>query len=236
MNSSLILNDTAPVTLEKQSSLRTPVSKIAVSIIRDENPIGNTVVLNPHAVKALVDNEVKVFIQRGFSANSSYSDMDYANEGAEFEDEFVNLASMSKLLLKLTPFTREQMDMLHDSQIILSTQHPTLITASDIQSINDKKISALAFNLIKDSTGYSFTDKILTETLSPIATNIALSNFILPMLLDILLNPNFRFALQRTPALMQSVYCYGGYLCNREMAELLNLPCRDIVSLCWDLN
>lgn len=236
MDPILSMQESNPVTLEEQATLEIPFQKMSVSLIRDENPVGKAVVLNPHAVKALVENNIKVFIQRGYAAHSVYSDMDYADVGAEFEDDYPILASMSNLVVKFTPFTEEQISMLHPSQIMLSVQQPTQRTASLFQTINQQNVSALALELIRDAKGNAIVDKILQETLSPLALNIALSNFTLPLILDILLNPHFRFALQRTPTLMQSVYCYGGFLCHREWAESLQLPWRDIVSLCWDLN
>ena len=232
----LTVEEAIPVLQEQRAVVSEIVPPMTVAFLADEEPMGDFACLTPNAVKTLIDNQVRVYMQRGFAHHSLYSDMDYADVGAEFEDEFVRLASLSGLLVKFTPFTVEQVRQMRVGQVVLSTQPPAQITRQMIEELNRKRVSALAMNLITDANGTSMTDRILTETLSEPAVGIALSGFILPLVLDILLNPHFRFALQRTPALMQSVYCYGGFLCNRDMAELLDLPWRDIVSLCWDLN
>lgn len=232
----LILEDAFPVTLTEEVKSELVRAPMTVALVADENPIGQFAWITPNAVKTLVDNHVSVFIQRGFAQGTDYTDMDYADAGAEFEDEFVRLASMARLLVKFTPFTQEQVGQMRDDQMVLSTQQPSQVSRAVIETFIRKKISALAINLILDAKGICMTDKILTETLSVQGTGIALSSFILPLMLDALLNPSLRFALQRNPTLMQCVYCYGGHLCNRDMAELLNMPWKDIVTLCWDLN
>ncbi|MBP5205801.1 MAG: hypothetical protein J6Z44_03310 [Bacteroidales bacterium] len=232
----MIWDDASPVTLEKPAAVEIAHHGVSVALIADDMPLGDFAWITPNAVRTLVENHVKVYMQRGFAEHSPYSDMDYADVGAEFEDEFVRLAAMSPLLVKFMPFTEEQIGQMREGQIILSTQQAAQMSLPQAEMLLRKKISALAMNLIRDAQGLSVTDRILSETLTPVGLGIALSNFVLPMILNILFSPRFRFALQRTPALMQSVYCYDGHLCNAEMAELLGLPWKDIVTLCWDLN
>ena len=232
----LIMEDANPVTQEKALLLDAPVIENAIAILKDEQPIGSFVMLTPDAVHTLVEHHVHVFMQRGFASHSQFTDMDYADAGAEFADDFFTLSCMTKVLVKFTPFTDDQIELLKDNQVIFSTQFPSQLSITQIEKLNSKKITALAMNLIKDNEGMYVTDKILSETWSATAVNIALSGFLLPLVEALAVEPKIKFLLQKNPAVMQSTYCFNGHLCNKEIAELLGQPCNDISNLCWDMN
>lgn len=216
--------------------VQTPLYEPAVAFLRDEVAVGDFVMMTPNAMRAFVENHVRVFMQHGFSAGSQYSDLDYANVGVEFEDDLFLLSRMVRTLVKFQPFTEEQLHLMRNEQIIISTQVPMQLTLPYIQQLQTKKISAIGLNFIKDREGRIMTDRILTETHSSVAINIAFSNFLLPLLMSFVCSPRLRFALQRNPQFMDGTYCFNGEICNREIAEMFNMPYRDIVTLCWDLN
>lgn len=232
----LILEDASPTVQAQPDIMDVAFSDVSVALLKDEHPIGSFVMLTPDAVHGLVEKSIHVFMQHGFSDQSQFSDMDYAEAGAEFMDDFFMLSHMSKVLVKFTPFTDEQIDMLKEEQVIFSTQFPAEISVGQIEKLNEKKITALAMNLIREEQGMYMTDKILSETWSAESVNIALSAFLRPLLEELALMPKIKFLLQRNPSLMQSAYCFNGFLCNKEIAELLEQPWRDITHLCWDMN
>ncbi len=231
-----MLTDASPETLECRVATASFTHEPAIAFVRNEQPIGEFVMLTPTAVSGLIDSHVNVFMQNGFSAGSPFTDMDYADVGVEFVDDFFQLTRMSRTLVKFQPFTEEQVRMAHDEQILISTQTLAHLTAPYLQLLIEKQISAIGLNLLKDPEGRCLTDRILTETLSPVATSIALSNLFLPMLMNFVCSPRLRFALQRSPQLMAATYCFEGKITNREIAEAFHLPLHDIVHLCWDLN
>jgi len=208
----------------------------SIALLKDEHPIGSFVMITPDAAHTLVERNIHVIMQHGFSSHAQFTDMDYADAGAEFVDDFFLLSRMTKVLVKFTPFTDEQIEMLREEQVIFSTQFQSQISVNQIDRLNEKKVVALAMNFIREEQGMYMTDKILSETWSASSVNIALSAFLLPLLEDLASVPRIKFLLQRNPSLMQSAYCYNGHLCNREIAEMLNLPWKDITSLCWEVN
>lgn len=235
--SNLTLNwDEQTVTEEKTISLEFPLKVYSLALAKDEQPLGHFTILPPDAINFLTNNHIKVFMQHGFAAHTEYSDLDYADAGAEFVDDFYTLSGMSRILVKFRPFTIRQVKSMRKQQVMFSTQ---LISQTDrdfIHEINSRKIAALAMNFIHNDRGEHIIERIISESSDDSEISRALCAFLLPLLMDIVLMPRLRFALQKTPALMQGVYCFGGQLCNSEMAELLRLPCRDIVSLCWGGN
>jgi alanine dehydrogenase len=235
-NLDILYNDTILATQEQPVQVDAPVRELSVGFVKDENPMGEFVIMTPAAVQSLVDDDIHVCMQHGFSAGSAYSDADYADVGVEFVDDFYLLASMARVLVKFQPFTADQVALMKEDQILFSTQDVALMSREYIEAVNAKRIAALAMNFIEDRKGGSITDRILTETLSVTGMNIALSNFLLPLVTELAANTRLRFALQKRPVLMESVYCYAGQVCHKELADLLGFPYRDIVTLCWDLN
>lgn len=231
-----MLTNSSPETLEQSAAVASFIYEPAIAFVRDEHPIPDFVMMTPSAVSSFVDNHVRVFMQHGFSAGTQFTDMDYADVGVEFVDDLFQLSQMVRTLVKFEPFTLEQVSMFRDEQIVVSTQQMPLLSLSYLQCMQQHRMSAIGLNFIKDSYGHSVTDKILSETLSPVAASIAMSNFLLPMLMSFVCSPRLRFALQRNPQLMAGTYCFEGRICYREIAELFRMPCSDIVSLCWDLN
>lgn len=232
----LILEDAFPDVQVEPDTIEMPILESSIALLKDEQPIGSFVMITPEAVHTLVERNVHVFMQHGFADHTQYTDMDYANAGVEFVDDFFMLSRMSRTLVKFTPFTDEQIALMKNEQVIFSTQFPSQISAEQIQKLNERKVIALAMNLIKEERGMYMTDKILSETWSAAGVNIALSAFLLPLFEELAEEPRIKFLLQRNPLLMQSAYCYNGFLCNKEIAELLKLPWKDITSLCWEVN
>lgn len=228
--------DFANATQEQPLIIETTYDIASIGFVKDEQSAKSFVMVTPKALGEMVAKDIHVFMQHGFAEGSQYSDLDYANEGVEFVDDFFQLANMSKALVKFQPFTFEEISIMKNGLIIFSSQDPNLVDMDYVQLILGKKIAALAFNLIEDEKGKSMSERILTETLSETGINIALSNFLLPYLTELSEGARMRFVLQKNPSLMDSVYCFNGDVCNMDIADNLNLPYRDIVTLCWDLN
>lgn len=223
-------------TQEEQEVIELSSEMISVGFVKDEQSDYPFVIMTPNAIKLLTDNHVKVFMQHGFSNGSAYTDMDYANVGVEFIDDLFTMSSMVRVLVKHQAFSEEQLEFVKYGQILLSVMGPNGADLPLIELLSMKRITALALHLIENETGNSRLDELISSTTSDKGKSIALSNFIHPYLLGLAETPNFRFALQKYPELIDSVYCFDGEICNRDIADELNLPYRNIITLCWDLN
>ncbi len=225
-----------PGTQEKQVIVDFPVRKCAVAFVKDKTPAADFAIITPESVRTLVEHNVLVLMQRGFSEGSPYTDMEYADSGVRFEDDLFRLAEAAKLLVKFSPFTAEDIARLKEGQVLFSNWVDDGIDAETVRMMNEKGITAMAMCKIKDDKGISITERILSETLSPKALCIAFSAFLLPWIECLVFSNMMKFTLQKEPALMQSVYAFAGYLCSKEIADRLHLSWKSIVSLCWDMN
>lgn len=211
-------------------------SVVAVGLVKGDRPIPGVVLLSPLAVQKLTDRQIQVFVQRSYAAHTSYTDMDYANAGADIIDDFQTLAQMSNILIKFSPFTLEELRLLKTKQIILSRVVENELSLDYFNLLKDKLSYAIAINLIKTHDDNNMIDSILMSSPDSDNINRRLEAFILPLVETIALSNNLRALIQTNPPLLQSMYCYEGILCNKNYANSLNTMWKDILSLCFDLN
>lgn len=219
-----------------EAAVETPVRKLSLALAKPETAHPDSGFLTPTSVRNLIDQQVNVFIQYGFGNHNPFSDSDYADTGAEFTTPYADLAMLSHLILKFDAFTFDQIALSKEKQILFSILSPDNMTQEYLEAVNEKKITMICLDLLKNEQGVSIMEQIRKETLSDAGFQIALSNFLFPITETLVHAPSIPYALQRAPELMQCVLCHAGTLCHQQTAETLRLPWRDILSLCWDLN
>lgn len=209
---------------------------VTLGLVKGDRPIPDVVLFTPELVGKLVEQGVKVYVQRDYAAHTTFTNMDYADAGAEIMDNFLSLVEVSKLLVKFSPFTETELSMLKEEQIVISRVIMNELTQQYIQLLKDKRAYAIAINLITDKDNWSELDNILMSSANADIMNKRLGMFITPLVEALLYSKNFRVVVQTNPALLQSVFCFKGILCNRLIAEHLDMMWKDILSLCFDLN
>ena len=233
----IILQDTPHVETQAwEAAVEAPTRKLTLALAKPETAHPDSGFLTPNAVRTLTDQQVKVFAQFGLANHNPFSDTDYADAGAEFTHHYADLALLSNLILKFDAFTLDQIALSKENQILFSILSPENLSPEYLEAVNEKKITMICLDLLKDDSGIPVIDKIRKETLSEAGFQIALSNFVLPLIDTLVHAPSITYALQRAPELIQAYLCHAGTLCHQPTAEQLHLPWRDIVSLCWDLN
>ena len=209
---------------------------MTLGLVRGDRPIPDVVLFTPELVGKLVEQGVKVYVQRDYAGHTHFSNMDYADAGADIIDDFFPLVEASKVLVKFSPFTEQELELLRDGQIVISRLIFNELTHRYIQLLQQKKSYAVAINLITNKDNWSELDNILMSSADAEIMNKRLGMFIMPVVEAVLFSKNFRVVVQTNPALLQSVFCYKGILCNRVIAEQLDMMWKDILSLCFDLN
>jgi alanine dehydrogenase len=161
--------------------------------------------------------------------------MAYADVGAELYDDPLIIVSSSSILFKSSQFNSFELLLLKKEQTIVSYENFNDFILPDIQSLFEKRINALSYNLAIGKNGKSIVKSLEDSTLNAATKQALFSDFITPFLTSLIFNP-FRYAVQTNLAILQSVYFYQGILTNKELAERFQLPWKDILLLCWNWN
>ena len=118
--------------------------------------------LTPDAVNSLTSHGHRVMIESGAGLSSSYCDKEYSNAGAEITCD-TNKVLGCPMLLKVEPLTMDEIKLLNPGTIVISAIQLKTRKKEYFEALSKKKITALAFEFIKDEDGSYPAVKSLSE-------------------------------------------------------------------------
>ncbi|MGV7106045.1 alanine dehydrogenase [Flavobacterium sp. U410] len=108
--------------------------------------------LTPDAVASLVSHGHRVLMEAGAGESSSYSDKEYQDAGAEVTNDTQKVFGCP-MILKVEPPTLTEIEMMNPKTIIISAIQLKTQRKAYFEALSQKKITALAFEFIKDEDG-----------------------------------------------------------------------------------
>jgi len=198
-------------------------------------PKKNVVIL-PYTVETLVENHVSVMVERGLGSGAEFIDLDYADSGAEIEDEQGQVIRKADILVCLRPLSPGELLKLRDDRMVILPMSTGEISAAQLAVMHEKKITALSLRLVKNVVGEELLQDILGAQGGNLRASAALGDLVLSLIFPLLFARNLREAVRMYPSLLNAIYCYKGILTRQEIAERLHLPWSDLLQLCWDWN
>ena len=127
-------------------------SNLQIGIPKETSMQEKRITLVPDAVALLVNNGHEVIIETGAGEGCSFSDRDYSEAGAQivYGTEEVYKATM---ILKVEPPTIEELDMMQHGQLLISALQLPIQPKDFVKKLISKKITAIAFDFMKDPDG-----------------------------------------------------------------------------------
>ncbi len=120
------------------------------------------VCLTPDAVSALVNNGHRVLIESGAGLGAKYSDKNYSEAGAEITQDTKKVYNCP-MLLKVEPPTIEELEMIKPQTVLISALQIKTQTKAYFEILAKKRITAMAFEFIKDQDGAYPAVRALSE-------------------------------------------------------------------------
>lgn len=108
--------------------------------------------LTPDAVTAITANGHRVMIEAGAGESAFYSDLEYTEAGAEVTNDTKKVFSCP-LILKVEPPTFSEIEMMNPQSIIISALQIKTQTKKYFEALAKKRITAVAFEYIRDEDG-----------------------------------------------------------------------------------
>lgn len=167
--------------LAQQGVLMPQESLLEVSKMRQQLYIGiprelsyqeNRIPLVPESVAVLVNNGHQVLIETGAGNTANFTDSDYSEAGAQiaYGPEEVYKAD---LILKVAPPSMEELEYFHNKQSLMSILQIAMQQQGYIQKLSSKKITALAYEYLKDETDIYPVIQAMSEIVGSAAILIA---------------------------------------------------------------
>lgn len=137
--------------LQKVEKQRT---SLVIGVPRENQKHEKRVPLTPETVSLLVDSGYRVLLEAGAGLSINYTDSYYAESGAEIVDTAEEVFR-ADLILKILPPTLEEVSMMRPRTTVFSFLHIHKLSLSLLELMSEKKINALAYELLYDDTGIS---------------------------------------------------------------------------------
>lgn len=136
------------------------------------------VCLTPDAVSALVANGHRVMIESGAGNGAHFTDKEYSEAGAEVTKDRDKVFSCP-IILKVEPPSQEEIKLINPQTLLISALQLKTQNKKYFEALATKRITALAFEFIKDEDGAYPAVRSLSEiagTASVLIASELLSN------------------------------------------------------------
>lgn len=123
-----------------------------IGIPKETSHEENRVSLTPDAVAMLTANGHQVLVETGAGLNANFKDKDYSESGAKiaYSPEEVFKAD---IIIKVAPPSESEIQLLRKKQTIFSALQLTVQHHDFLRQIMEKKVTAIAYDYIKDEDG-----------------------------------------------------------------------------------
>jgi len=143
---------TAIMPQEEKLEIASHKNQLIIGIPAEQNPDERRIALIPEAVKLLKKHGHRILIQRGAGTPSHFSDLEFADAGAEMV-ETAREVFEADLILKVAPPKGEELSLLKKGQSLFSVLQLNEHDKDWYQTLMSKRLTAVAFEYIQDKTG-----------------------------------------------------------------------------------
>jgi len=137
-------------------------SGLFIGIPKESSYQERRICLTPDAVNSLVAEGHRVMIESEAGLSASYTDQEFSDAGAEITADTKKVFGCP-MLLKISPLTLEEFELVNPETIVISDIQLKTRNKDYFEALAKKKITALAFEYIKDEDGTYPAVKSLSE-------------------------------------------------------------------------
>lgn len=146
------LSQTALMPQEEMLEIARKKGKLFIGIPKEISFQENRVALVPDAVALLVNNGHQIIVESNAGKMANFQDHDYSEAGAQivYSPEEVYKAD---IILKVAPPSPQEIEMMQQKQTLISALQLTVQPEDFLKQLSSKRITAVAFDWIKDIDG-----------------------------------------------------------------------------------
>jgi len=136
--------------------------KLCIGIPKESYFQEKRICLTPDAVAAIVANGHQVLVENGAGQEAGFTDVDYNEAGAELTNDTQKIFGCP-IILKVEPPTLEEIELINPKTVLISALQLKTRKKEYFEALAKKKITALAFEFIKDEAHSYPAVKALSE-------------------------------------------------------------------------
>lgn len=147
-------------------------SELFIGIPQETSYQERRICLTPEAVASLTSHGHRVLIESKAGESASFTDKEYSDAGAEVTNDTKKVFGCP-IILKVEPPTLPEIDMMNPQTIVISAIQLKTQRKQYFEALTTKRITALAFEFIKDEDGSYPAVKSLSEIAGIASIHIA---------------------------------------------------------------
>ncbi len=159
-------------TQEERLAVGERSKSVTIGIPKEDHEIENRVSIVPNSIRTLVGFGHRVVVESGAGDNSNFSDHDFSEAGAEISHS-TDEVFKSDIVVKISPATLEEIDMMHKDKIIISPLQLPSLNQEYFLKIKEKRITALAMEYLQSEDGSFPIVRIMSEMAGVVALQTA---------------------------------------------------------------
>ncbi|GAB1403833.1 hypothetical protein MASR1M74_10110 [Lentimicrobium sp.] len=144
--------DTGILPLEERLETTQKSCRFSIGVPREINLFENRVSLVPDAVEMLTRMGHEVIVERQAGLAAHFTDQQYSEAGAIIAEENARVFQCDLIVKVASPLPGE-IELLREKQVLLSTLNMAVINEAYFRQLAKKKVTALAYEHIKDRDG-----------------------------------------------------------------------------------
>ena len=136
--------------------------KLFIGVPKETHYQEKRVCLTPDAVAALTAHGHRVLVETNAGINASFTDRDYSEAGAEITNDNTKVLGCP-IILKVEPPSIDELEHINPQTVLISALQLKTQTKEYFQLLAKKRITALAFEFIRDADGSYPVVRTLSE-------------------------------------------------------------------------
>lgn len=157
---------------EEMLELARKKGSLYIGIPKELSLYEKRICLTPDAVAALVAQGHRILIERKAGAYAGYTDMEYNEAGAEVTSDRERIFGCP-IILKMEPPSLDELKLINPGAVLLSALQLKARNKEYFKIIQEKKITAIAFEFIRDSDNTYPAVQMLSEIAGTAAILVA---------------------------------------------------------------
>ncbi len=125
-----------------------------IGIPKERRDAEYRVALTPAAVRELVAAGHRVYVERGAGEGSGFLDQHYLDAGATVVYSPQEVYGRGELIAKVARPLQEEIDLLHEGQVIMAFFHLAAAHPNKMRSLLDRRVTAIGYETIEEEDGY----------------------------------------------------------------------------------
>lgn len=137
-------------------------NSISIGIPKEHTLSETRVALVPNNIRTLVGYGNKIKVETGAGIKSNFTDNDFSEAGAQIANNQKEIYECN-VVVKVTPPSFEEIELMHPNQIIITPLHIPTITREKIQKLKEKRVIAIAMEYFHSDDGTFPIVRIMSE-------------------------------------------------------------------------